>query len=81
VLGSAFIGANPGTEYMIILYTLPIVVVGGLGSLSGAFVASVLVGVGDALGKAYFPEISLFVIFAIVVVTLAIRPQGLLRHA
>jgi branched-chain amino acid transport system permease protein len=81
LLGSAFIGTYPGVEYFIILYTLPIVVVGGLGSLSGAFLASLLVGVGDALGKAYFPEVSLFVIFAIVVAALAVRPQGLLRRA
>ena len=78
-LGSAFIGSSPGVEYTIILYTLPIIVVGGLGSLSGAFIASILVGVGDSVGKAYFPELSLFLIFAIVVLTLAVRPEGLVR--
>lgn len=81
LLGSAFIGASPGVEYTIILYTLPIIVVGGMGSLSGAFVASILVGVGDSIGKAYFPEVSLFLIFAIVVLTLAFRPEGLVRSA
>jgi branched-chain amino acid transport system permease protein len=80
-LGSAFIGASPGVEYTIILYTLPIIVVGGMGSLPGAFVASILVGVGDSIGKAYFPELSLFLIFAIVVATLAFRPEGLMRSA
>jgi branched-chain amino acid transport system permease protein len=80
-LGSAFIGASPGVEYTIILYTLPIIVVGGMGSLSGAFIASIVVGIGDSIGKAYFPEFSLFLIFAIVVLTLAIRPQGLVRSA
>nr|AIQ77681.1 amino acid transport system permease [Nocardioides sp. JS1661] len=81
LLGSAFIGASPGVEYTIILYTLPIIVVGGMGSLSGAFIASILVGVGDSIGKAYFPEFSLFLIFAIVVLTLAVRPEGLVRSA
>ncbi|GAB7004920.1 branched-chain amino acid ABC transporter permease [Nocardioides sp. AN3] len=81
LVGSAFIGASPGVEYTIILYTLPIIVVGGMGSLPGAFVASILVGVGDSVGKAYFPELSLFLIFAIVVLTLAFRPEGLVRSA
>jgi branched-chain amino acid transport system permease protein len=81
LLGSAFIGASPGVEYTIILYTLPIIVVGGMGSLSGAFIASIVVGIGDSIGKAYFPEFSLFLIFAIVVLTLAFRPEGLVRSA
>jgi branched-chain amino acid transport system permease protein len=80
-LGSAFIGASPGVEYTIILYTLPIIVVGGMGSLQGAFVASIAVGIGDSIGKAYFPQFSLFLIFAIVVMTLAFRPEGLMRSA
>jgi branched-chain amino acid transport system permease protein len=81
LLGAAFIGAAPGVEYTIILYTLPIIVVGGMDSLSGAFIASILVGVTDSVGKAYFPEVSLFLIFAIVVLTLAFRPEGLVRNA
>jgi branched-chain amino acid transport system permease protein len=81
LLGSGFIGASPGVEYTVILYTLPIIVIGGMGSLPGAFVASILVGIGDSVGKAYFPELSLFLIFAIVVLTLAVRPEGLMRNA
>ncbi|MCW2856935.1 MAG: branched-chain amino acid transporter permease [Marmoricola sp.] len=81
LLGSAFIGASPGVEYTIILYTLPIIVIGGMGSLQGAFIASILVGIGDSIGKAYFPQLSLFLIFAIVVLTLAFRPEGLMRNA
>jgi branched-chain amino acid transport system permease protein len=81
LLGSAFIGASPGVEYTIILYTLPIIVVGGMGSLPGAFIASIVVGIGDSIGKAYFPEFSLFLIFAIVVLTLAFRREGLVRSA
>jgi branched-chain amino acid transport system permease protein len=81
LLGSAFIGASPGVEYTIILYTLPIIVVGGMGSLPGAFIASIVVGIGDSIGKAYFPEFSLLLIFAIVVLTLAFRREGLVRSA
>lgn len=81
VLGAAFIGAYPGAEYLVLLYALPVVVVGGVGSLTGAFAVSALIGVGDAFAKAYIPEVSIFAVFAIVVALLALRPEGLVRHA
>jgi branched-chain amino acid transport system permease protein len=80
-LGAAFIGAYPGAEYLVLLYALPVVVVGGVGSLTGAFAVSALIGVGDAFAKAYIPEVSIFAVFAIVVALLTVRPEGLVRHA
>ncbi len=81
VLGAGFIGAYPGVEYLVLLYALPVVVVGGVGRLTGAFGVSALIGVGDAFAKAYIPEVSIFAVFAIVVALLAWRPEGLVRHA
>jgi branched-chain amino acid transport system permease protein len=54
-----------------------VVVVGGMGSLRGAFVASVFVGLVDTFGKAYFPDLALFMIYLLMVVVLLTRPQGL----
>jgi branched-chain amino acid transport system permease protein len=54
-----------------------VVVVGGMGSLRGALVASVLVAVVDTFGKAYFPDYALFMIYLLMVVVLLTRPQGL----
>mgnify|MGYP000916883288 CR=1 FL=1 len=54
-----------------------IIVIGGLGSLSGAAIAAVLVGLAEALGTFWVPQASLAVVFAVLVVVLAIRPQGL----
>ena len=81
VLGAAFIGAYPGAEFLVLLYALPVVVVGGVGSITGAFSVSIVIGIGDAFAKAYIPEVSIFAVFAIVVALLAVRPEGLVRHA
>lgn len=61
----------------VIIRAFVVVVIGGLGSLSGAFIASMLVGVAEALGILWVPQASLAIVFAVLVVILAIRPQGL----
>jgi branched-subunit amino acid ABC-type transport system permease component len=60
-----------------IIRAFVVVVVGGLGSLSGAFIAAFLIGVAEALGILWVPQASLAIVFAVLVVVLAIRPQGL----
>jgi len=77
VWGGAFTGLRPGTEWDILLLALVVVVVGGLGSMRGAFVAALLVGVLDEFGKWLFPSFALFTLYAPVAVLLALRPRGL----
>jgi branched-chain amino acid transport system permease protein len=48
-----------------------------MGSLRGAFVASMFVGIVDTFGKAYFPDFALFVVYVLMVVVLLTRPNGL----
>ena len=60
-----------------IILAFVVVVIGGLGSLSGAFIAALLVGVAQALGILWVPQASIAIVFAVLVVVLAIRPQGL----
>ncbi len=81
VMGGAFIGAYPGVDIEVLLLALVVVIIGGLGSLRGAFVGSILVGLLDNFGKALFPELSLFTIFAPMAIILAIRPNGLFGRA
>ena len=81
VIGGPFIGAYPGVEHEVLLLALVVVIIGGLGSLRGAFVGSILVGLLDNFGKALFPELSLFTIFAPMAIILAIRPSGLFGRA
>ena len=78
VLGGEVLGVSIGLDSQMQLLALVVVIIGGLGSLSGAFIASMLVGLIDSFGKASFPSLSYFTIFAPVVIVLILRPQGLL---
>lgn len=78
VLGGALLGLYPGGDGDILLISLVVVIVGGLGSLQGALVGSLLAGFLEAIGKALFPELAYFTLFAPMVLILAFRPQGLL---
>lgn len=76
-LGAPVLGASIGQEFTVLVFALVVVVLGGLGSLGGAFVAAVGVGLADAVGKALIPEFGEFTLMALVVVVLAWRPAGL----
>jgi branched-chain amino acid transport system permease protein len=80
VVGCPFLGAYPGVDFDVLVLTIVVVVIGGLGSLPGALMASLMVGLVDSIGKALFPQISMFLIFAVVVIVLALKPTGLLGH-
>jgi len=77
VLGAPVLSLYPGLDFEILILTLVVVVVGGLGSLKGAFFGSLLIGMADTFGKALWPEFSLFLIFAVMAVVLLLRPTGL----
>ena len=68
----------PGLDFEILILALVVVVIGGLGTLRGALLGSILVGMTETLGKAFIPEFSLFVIFALMALVLLVRPRGLL---
>jgi branched-chain amino acid transport system permease protein len=77
VIGGAFLGVYPGADFEVLPYAFVVVIVGGLGSLPGAMVGSLLVGLLDNFGKALFPELSYFTLFAPMALILALRPTGL----
>ncbi|HEU5394291.1 MAG TPA: branched-chain amino acid ABC transporter permease, partial [Candidatus Methylomirabilis sp.] len=77
VVGGGFLGVYPGADFEVLPYAFVVVIVGGLGSLEGAVVGSLLVGLLDNFGKALFPELAYFTLFAPMAVILAIRPVGL----
>jgi branched-chain amino acid transport system permease protein len=77
VIGGGFLGVYPGADFEVLPYAFVVVIVGGLGSLPGAMVGSVLVGLLDNFGKALFPELSYFTLFAPMALILALRPTGL----
>lgn len=77
VWGGAFTGLAPGSEFEILLLALVVTVVGGLGSVGGALLAALGVGLLDEFGKWLFPSYALFTLYAPVAALLAFRPQGL----
>ncbi len=77
VMGGAFLSIYPGADFDVLPLAFVVVIVGGLGSLKGAFVGSLLVGLLDNFGKALFPELSYFTLFAPMALILAVRPTGL----
>lgn len=78
VAGGAFLGLYPGADAEILLFALVVVVIGGLGSLWGALLGSVLVGLSISFGTVYLPELLYFVVFGPMLAILVLRPQGLL---
>ena len=64
VIGAGFLGVYPGADFEVLPYAFVVVIVGGLGSLPGAMAGSLLVGLLDNFGKALFPELAYFTLFA-----------------
>lgn len=81
VMGGPFAGVYPGLDLQVLLLAFVVLIVGGLGSLRGAFVGSLVVGMLDNFGKALFPELALFTIFAPMAIILAVKPTGLFGRA
>jgi branched-chain amino acid transport system permease protein len=77
VIGGAFLGVYPGLDVQILPIAFAVVIIGGMGSLGGAAIGAVLVGLADNLGKALFPEASYFTLYAPMVLLLAVKPTGL----
>lgn len=77
VIGCTFMGLAPGMEFEILPLAFVIVILGGMGSVKGAMVGSLIVGLVDNFGKALFPELSYFTLFAPLAIILAFKPQGL----
>lgn len=80
-LGAPFLGAFQGAQFEVLLLALLVSVVGGLGSIKGAFVAALMIGIIDSVGKSLFPELAYFTLFAPLIVVLAIKPTGLFGKA
>ncbi len=67
----------PGLGVEIIVLSFAVVVIGGLGSLPGAALGAVIVGMVRSLSVHYLPQIELFVIYFVMAMVLALRPRGL----
>src|SRR6516164_5712 len=77
VAAGPIFGMYPGEDTEILIPAFIVIVVGGMGSLRGAFIGSLLIGEADTFGKAYLPGLALFLIYLVTAVVLLARPQGL----
>jgi branched-chain amino acid transport system permease protein len=77
VMGGPILGGYTGIDFDLLPLAFVVVIIGGMGSLKGALVGSVIVGLIDNFGKAMVPELSYFTLFAPMVLVLAVKPTGL----
>ncbi|MFH1775315.1 MAG: branched-chain amino acid ABC transporter permease [Chloroflexota bacterium] len=80
-IGTPIVGAHPDMSMNILLYAVIVVVVGGVGSVKGALLGALVIGLIDSFGKAYFPDFALFTIYLAMIIVLLVRPSGILGRA
>lgn len=78
VVGGTFQSLAPGEDIRFLLASLVVVIVGGMGSITGAAIGAVIIGLAEQFGSVYFPTYAVVLTFLIMVLVLAFRPQGLM---
>jgi branched-chain amino acid transport system permease protein len=78
VVAAPIFGVYPGMDVSIIILVLIVVVVGGLGSLRGAILGSLLIGFADTFGKLLLPQFAMMMIYLVMALVLIFRPSGLM---
>jgi len=77
VVGGTFQSVAPGEDIRFLLASLVVVIVGGMGSIPGAALGALLIGLAEQIGSVYFPTYAVVLTFLIMVLVLAFRPQGI----
>ena len=78
VVGGSALSVSPGEDVRYLLTSLVVVIVGGMGSISGAAIGASLIGEAEQLSLVYFPTYGVVLTFLIMIVTLAVRPKGIM---
>jgi branched-chain amino acid transport system permease protein len=78
IVGGTFQSLSPGEDTRFLLASLVVVIVGGMGSIPGAAIGALIIGLSEQLGLIYAPTYSVVFTFLIMAAVLAFRPQGLL---
>jgi branched-chain amino acid transport system permease protein len=81
VVGGSALSVSPGEDTRYLLASLVVVIVGGMGSVGGAAIGALLIGLAEQFGLAYAPTYSVVFTFVIMVLALAFRPRGLMGKA
>jgi branched-chain amino acid transport system permease protein len=79
VIAAPIASVYPGMGDQILVLSFVVVVLGGMGSLDGALIAALLLGLVDSFGKQFFPDYAGFVVYVAMIAVLGVRPRGLFR--
>ena len=79
-LGVELLGLDPNFPLKYLIYFMIVVALGGTSSIAGPFLAAMLLGVADVAGKYYIPHLGAFIIYAVMIVFLILRPHGLFNR-
>ncbi len=81
MIGAPVSSVYPGMGEQILIVSFVVVVIGGIGSVKGAFVGAMLIGLADTFGQVLLPDFASVVVYAVMAVVLLWRPQGLFGRA
>lgn len=81
VLGAPLLNLRPGLDNEVLTLALIVIVVGGLGSIKGAALGALTIGLLQNMGAAYVPAVAAYLLFGLMVVILIVRPRGLFGRA
>ena len=81
VVGGSALSVSPGEDTRYLLASLVVVIVGGMGSVAGAAIGALLIGLAEQFGLAYAPTYSVVFTFVIMVIALAFKPRGIMGKA
>jgi branched-chain amino acid transport system permease protein len=71
----------PGIGERVLIISFVVVIIGGIGSIRGALIGALLIGLADAFGKVFLPQFASFIVYALMATVLVIRPGGLFGRA
>ncbi len=80
-LGAEILGLDPTFPLKFMIYFLIVVTVGGTSTITGPFLAALLLGIADVAGKYYVPQIGAFIIYSVMIIVLLVRPHGLFARS
>jgi branched-chain amino acid transport system permease protein len=81
MVGAPISSVYPGMGDQILIISFVVVVIGGIGSVKGAFVGAMLIGLADTFGQVLLPDFASVVVYAVMALVLLWRPQGLFGKA
>ncbi len=81
MIGAPVSSVYPGMGDQILIISFVVVVIGGIGSVKGAFVGAMLIGLSDTFGQVLLPDFASVVVYAVMAMVLLWRPQGLFGRA